>query len=636
MPSSYVYNDDISLLGFKRELQGYSLELFRADFIAAFSVALLTVPQAMAYALLAGLPLTAGIFAAIYSSILASIFGSSRHLIVGPSNTIAILVQTGTAEILYTYYRDVTGLERDAAAIMILTQLSMLVGIVQILAAGCKLGRLTQFVSHSVIIAYIAGTAIAVFVNQLFTFLGVSSMPAGHSIYEKGVYLATNLGQVHFPTALVGVLSLVPLIILKKINKNFPAALLSLAFAAVFVFILSNNVFENFLPENLIPENIIPEGRVQQYFQNVKLVGDTGSLYDLVPYLAFPHFNMSLMNSMLPFAFAVALLNIMETCSIAKTLAANSGQRLSVNQEIFGIGLGNLLSSFISAMPVSGSPSRSSLNYSLGAKTRVAAILNASIVALFVLSFNNFIMLIPLAALSALLLYTSVNIVQRRQFFLCVKSTNSDAFVLWTTLFSCIFLSLDVAFYIGVVLSITLYLKKASIPQLVEYDIDESGELQNLDLAQAHEHRAIRLIKVEGELFFGAADLFQTTLKAIAEDDTSTRVIILQLKNARDIDATVCLALHHLDVYLKSSSRYLIACGMTQQIWDVLSDSGLVEQIGKENLFIFDERHPHQHMSKALKRAKFLAAIPTIAASSETLIEKPVVSSSPKTAASKT
>lgn len=599
MHNAHAYNDDISLLSFKKELLGYSWEFFRQDLIAAFSVALLTVPQAMAYALLAGLPLTAGIFAAIYSSILAAIFGSSRHLIVGPSNSIAILIQTGTAEILFTYYRDVEGAEREVAALMILTQLSMLVGIVQILAAGCKLGRLTQFVSHSVVIAYIAGTAIAVFVNQLFTFLGVSSMPAGHSIYEKGVFLAMNLEQVHWPTAAIGILSLLLLIVLKKINKNFPAPVISLVLAAIIVHMFSNYPFQG----------VLTEISQQEQWENVLVVGDTGSLYDLVPHLSFPHFDMGLLNSLLPFAFAVALLNIMETTSIAKTLAANSGQRLSVNQEIFGIGLGNMLSSFISALPVSGSPSRSSLNYALGAQTRVAAILNASIVAFLIYSFNYMIMHIPLAALSALLLYTSLNIVQPRQFFLCLKSTSSDAFVLWTTLLSCIFLSLDVAFYIGVIISITLYLKKASIPQLVEYDIDDSGELQNLNFAQASEHRTIRVIKVEGELFFGAADLFQTTLKAIAEDDTSTRVIILQLKNARDIDATVCLALHHLHGYLKGSGRYLVACGMTQQIWDVLSDSGLVEQIGKENLFIFDERHPHQHMLKALKRARQLATI---------------------------
>ena len=312
------------------------------------------------------------------------------------------------------------------------------------------------------------------------------------------------------------------------------------------------------------------------------------------------------MNHLLPVAFAIALLNVMETMSIAKTIAASSGQRLSTNQEIFGIGIGNLLSSLITAMPVSGSPCRTTLNSTVGGQTRVAGILTAVFVGFFVYVFGFLITSIPLAALSALLLVTAASIVQPQQFLMCSKATNADAFVLWTTLCSCIFFSLDVAFYIGVVVSIILYLKKSASPQLVEYDIDEEGELQNLEEGRPCGQKAVRVIKVEGELFFGAADLFQTTLKTIAEDDTSARVIILQLKNARDIDATVCLALHHLHEYLRNSGRFLVACGMTHQIWEVMSDSGMVEEIGKENLFVFDERHPHLHMLKAYHRAKVL------------------------------
>lgn len=598
MPTHHANVDDISLLSLKRDIEGYSSDLFYKDLTAAVTIALLTVPQAMACALLAGLPLTAGLFAAIYSSIIAAIFGSSRHLMVGPSNAIAILLQACTAEVLFTYYRGVEGLERDVAAIQILTQLCMLVGIVQMLAAGCKLGRLTQFVSHSVIVAFITGTAIAVIVNQLFTFIGIPNTGGGDSLYDKAFYLVTHLHEIHWPTTLIGCGSFFLLIILKRLDKRIPAPLIVLVLAAFIVHLLSSDFFGS----------VVTEGEQQKYWRDILVVGDTGNLNEILPAFAFPPFDIGLLNHLLPFAFAIALLNIMETISVAKTLAASSGQRLSVNQEIFGIGIANLVSSFISAMPVSGSASRSCLSYSLGAQTRMAAILNSVIVAVIMFVFSFLVMHVPLAALSALLLVTSATIINPRQFFLCLKATNSDAFVLWITLLACVFLSLDIALYVGIVISITLYLKKAAIPQLVEYDIDDSGELQNLDYSKVHEHRAIRFIKVEGELFFGAADLFQTTLKTITEDDTSTKVIILQLKNARDIDATVCLALQHLHGYLKGSGRHLIACGMTQQTWDVLSDSGLIQQMGKENLFIFDERHPHLHMLKALKKARQLVS----------------------------
>lgn len=590
--------DDISLLSFKKDLIGYSLGAFRQDIMAAISVALLTVPQAMAYALLAGLPLSCGLFAAIYSSMIAAFFGSSRHLIVGPSNAIAILVQSGTSEILFTYYRGVHGSELEVVALQVLTQLTLLIGFIQIVAAACKLGRLTQFVSHSVVVGYIVGAAIAVIVNQLFTFLGVENLSGDHSLYEKAAYLLTHVREINWPTALVGVSSLTLLIVFKRMDRRIPAPVITLAIASVAVSLLNYPFFGG----------VETEAGNETLWQQVSLVRDTGSFQEVFPRFEFPFFDTGIMNQMLPFAFAVALVSVMETSSVAKSIAANSGQRLSMNQEIFGIGMGNFLSSFIVAMPVAGSPSRSGLNYASGAQTRVSAILNALFVMTILYSFSFLIMHIPLAALSALLLVTAVSVVNTRQFFLCNKATNSDAFVLWVTLLSCMFFSLDIAFFIGIAISITLYLKKAAIPQLVEFDIDESGELMKLDFIQSLEHKTIRVIKVEGELFFGAADLFQTTLKTIAEDDTSTRVIILQLKNARDIDATVCLALQQLCDYLNSSKRHLIACGMTQQIWDVLSDSGMVEQIGKENLFIFDERFPHQHMTKAMHRARELVA----------------------------
>ena len=329
-------------------------------------------------------------------------------------------------------------------------------------------------------------------------------------------------------------------------------------------------------------------------------------MLDFLPKLSFPYFDTGIMNELLPVAFALALLSVMEATSVAKSIAANSGQRLSINQEIFGVALGNLVSAFIGAMPISGSAARSALNFTSGAQTRFSAILNAVISGILVFTCWNLIVHVPLAALAALLLYSAANIVNAKQFFLCLKATSADAFVLWMTLLSCIFFSLDIAFYIGVVLSIILYLKKAAIPQLVEYDIDDEGELVNLTFCRVQEHKPIRVIKVEGELFFGAADLFQTTLKSFAEDDTSTKVIILQLKNTRDMDATVCLALQQLHDYLQNSGRQLLCCGITAPIWEVLSHSGVVELIGKENVFLFDERYPQQHMQKAIQRAKQL------------------------------
>lgn len=598
MSHSHTHQDEISLNSFKKDFERYSWNAFCSDLIAGLSVAMLTVPQALAYSLVAGLPVLTGIYASIFSAIIVAFFGSSRHLIVGPSNAIAILVQGGISSILFTYYRDVTGPEKEELVLQILSQLVLLVGFIQIVAAFLKLGRLTHFVSHTVIVGYISGVALALVINQLFPLLGMSVPTNVSSLYERSFYILTHLPAMHWPTALIGVTCFLFLVGLKRIDRKMPAGAIMLAIVAIVAYFLG--YFFNYFEAN--GYQFLDWSKIASLAQDIAVVGDTRG-EGFIPQWDWPYFNPGIMNNLLPVAFAIALLSVMEASSTAKSIAASSGQHLSTNQEIFALGMGNFFSAFIGAMPVSGSPSRSTLNYENGAKTRLAAIFNSLFVCLIVFAFGFLIHHIPVTAFAALLIVSAANIVNFKQLFLCLKATRSDAFVLLLTLLACLFLSLDIAFYIGVAMSITLYLKKAAIPQLVEFTVDEAGILHSIDHTQLHEPRKIRFIKVEGELFFGAADLFQSTLKAITEDDTTTRVIILQLKNARDIDATACLALQQLYDYLKSSGRHLIGCGITHQIWDVLSDSGMVELIGKNNLFIFDERHPQLSVQKAFLRA---------------------------------
>lgn len=602
--TDFQHKEEISLLDLQSDLKGYSWNIFRQDVMAGLTVALLTLPQAIAYALLAGLPLSCGLFAAIYSSIIAALFGSSRQLIVGPSNAIAILIQSGTAGIIYTYYRDLGGADRDLVAVEILTQLTFIVAVVQIIAAWCRLGTLTQFVSHSVVVGYMTGTALAVVVNQLYTLLGIPTMPEVGSLYENAVYLFSHLHHLQWMTAFLGLASVAMLYILKHIHTKIPAAVITFVVASCVIELFGFSSYSgSSLVADLFHHNDL-------HLPNILVLGDTGEVYDVAPEFTIPFINMRVMDGVIPVAFAIALLSVMESTAVAKSIAAHTGQHLSTNQEIFGIGLGNLVSSITGAMPVSGSPSRSGLNYHSGGQTRFAAIFNAIFVAFFVVVFGFLVTRIPLTTLSALVLVTAIGIVNTKHLLFCLRSTPSDAFVLWSTLLSCLFFSLDMAFYIGVALSIILYLKKAALPRLAEYDIDDCGKLKDMDPASTHEHRDIRIIKVEGELFFGAADLFQTSLKATAEDDSSTKVIVLQLKNARDVDATTCFALQQFHDYLNSRGKYLIACGMTAPVWEVFKSSGIVDVIGEEHLFSFDAQNPDNHMQKALQKAKELAAQP--------------------------
>lgn len=588
--------DDISFDSLYEDVKGYSWNTFKNDLLAGVSVTLVSLPQAMAFALVAGLPLSCGILASIFGTCIAALFGSSRHLVVGPTNAGAILVQYATSEIMYTFYRDVVGAEREMIAIQILTQLVLLVALFQMAAATMRLGRLVQFVSHSVVVGYLVGTASAVVITQLYVFLGLPAYSGFHSLFDRFIHIFTSIGEIHWATAFVGLGSLMIYFVVTKVNKQIPAAVFVLVLASIAVHFLGLSNSSDF---SLL-------AWVKEASGHVHLVGDEGEIQDVIMNFTLPAFNSQITSYMIPVAFAIALIGIIETSLIAKNMATSSGQRFSVNQEILGLGLGNLFSSFIGALPSSGSPTRSALIYHNGGQTRFAGIISGLGVGIAVLMFGSIISLTPMAALSALLLITAFRIVNSSQFLLCLKATYSDAFVLVATFLSCMFFTLDVAFYVGIGLSITFYLNKAAEPNFFECTYDESGRLGSVNSAWKRERKEIRVINVQGELFFGAADIFQLTLKSIAQDDDSTHVIILRLKNARDIDATACLALQQLFEYLRSSGRHLIACGLSHASWQVLCDSGVVEKIGKENLFILDEAHPRLTLQKALARASEL------------------------------
>lgn len=603
-----IASDDISLNYWKKEFYDYSWSHFYNDLMSGFSVSMLTVPQAIAYALLAGLPVSSGLYAAIFSSLIVSLFCSSKHLLVGPSNSISILLQTGINEIIFNYYRDVPAAQKEMLVLAILTQFMLLVGLIQLLASGLKLGRLTHFVSQSVILGYFSGVTVGLFISQLFVFFAIPTPTVATSLIERAFYVIRHLFEINLPTTILGCACLITLFFYKRMSRKIPAGAMMLLTFALFTYV-ADYFFYYFGSYKI---GWIDFQKMETLFRQISLLGETSSS-NLLPILSLPYFDTTIMNHLLPIAFAVSLLSIVETISTSKAVAANSGQRLSTNQEIFGLGLGNFFSAFTSAMPVSGSISRSSMNYHNGGKTRLAGVFNVISVMFMVAVFGFLVGRIPNVAFAALLITASFNIVNFKQLIICLKATRSDASVFLITFVSCLCFSFDIAFYIGIIISISLYLKKAAVPQLVEFTVDDDGTFHRVDHHMnfndpKNKKRAIRFIKVEGELFFGAADLFQATLKAFAEDDDQTKVLILQLKNARDLDATACFALQQLHEYLKNSNRHLIACGVTHQTWDVLSDSGMIELIGKSNLFIFDERHPSRSVQKAFLRANFLIA----------------------------
>jgi SulP family sulfate permease len=343
---------------------------------------------------------------------------------------------------------------------------------------------------------------------------------------------------------------------------------------------------------------------------------------DLMPHL--PHllregiFND--ISALLGVAVAIAFLASLENTLMAKGLASRSGDHSDVNQDMFSVGMANIASAIAGGMPASGSLTRSTLNFESGARTRFASVFSglysfgfAVLIAASVGWGIPLIDYVPKAALAALIIALSFSLFNIRHIRICLRSTRDDALVLIITFVSTLVAPLYVAIFIGVAVSISLFLRKASRPYLVEYEFNDEGELRQMGEKRKRPIPAISIVHVEGDLFFGAAELFRTQIQRTVSDP-AIQVIILRLKNARHLDATSVLALEDLIRFMRDKGLHLIVSGAPREVYRVLKKSGVLltlqegcdRKAGESNLFLTNPRNPNLSTRGALKRAQQL------------------------------
>jgi len=573
----------ISFAPFKSELLGYNFASMRSDMFAALAVALLTIPQSIAYSLLAGLPPMAGLLSAIFGTIFTASFGSSRILISGPSTGVAILIQTSIADVLGTHYETVTGAAREALTLQLLTQIVTIVALIQIASAFFNVSKLLQFVSRSVMLGYFAGITVAITVTQLFYLFGISSPTGDDPILYKGAMFFSHLLETNWATLLIGIISFGVLTFFRRKLKNWPDALFTLIVACLFTY--GFNYFDL--------------GPKVMTLQNLQFTEQ------LLPQTTLPMIDLKGINKIFPAAVAIAFLAILEVFGLTRNFASRTGQRVQVNQDVFGVGIGNLVLSFFSgAMPCSGSVTRTALNFRMLAKTRFAAIFSGLFTAIIIYFCWPLVQLIPITGLAALLIATVPTLTNWQEVKLSFRATREDAWVFLITFISCLIFSLDIAFFIGISLSIATFLKKSAEPHLVEYAFNSKGRLIVIS-PQTDVHRKVRIIGIGGELYFASADFFQNAMISIV-DDPNVQAVVLRLNNVYHMDASMCLAIIRFYESLKATKRYFLISGLTEEVWNVFHRAGLVKQIGLENLYFTDESNPQFSTWKACLHAQEL------------------------------
>jgi SulP family sulfate permease len=573
----------VSFFPFIQEIRDYSFRIFRFDFMAALAVALLTIPQSIAYSILAGLPPIAGVFSAIFGTLFTASFGSSKQLVSGPSTGVAILIQTAISDVLYSNYGMVSGAAREVLVLQLLTQIVFIIGLIQVGSAFLNVRKLLRFVSRSVMLGYFTGIIVAITINQLYYLFGIPSPEGETQIYSKVLYFISHIFELNQMALLVGFVSFGILLFFRRRLKNWPDAL--------FTLILTSALCFGF--------------RYWSIGTPVMTLGDLHFTENLIPQFILPFLDLKALNKIFPAAAAIAFLSILEVFSLSRTFASRTGQKEQVNQDVFGVGVGNFFLSFISsAMPCSGSATRSALNFRMNAQTRFAAIFSGILTALIFYFCWPLLQQIPLSALAALLIATVPTLTNWQELKLSFKATREDAWVFILTFLSCLIFRLDIAFFIGISISLATYLKKSSEPQLVEYAFNPKGRLMAVS-PHADAHRMIRIIGIGGELYFAAADFFQSAMAPVAEDP-NVRAIVLRLNNVHHMDASMCLAIIRLKETLTAKGCHFLISGLTEEVWRVFHRAGIVKQIGLDNLYFTDESNPQFSTWKACLHAQEL------------------------------
>ncbi len=569
----------VRLFPLARTLRGYRAGAARHDLIAGLTVALFTIPQAMAYAIIAGIPPAAGIFGAAVASILGAAFGSSEFLVNGPTNALSVMLAATAA------------LMTRSDRIVVLT---LMIGAVQLAAAALRLGRFTRLVSQPVLTGFTAGAGVYIAVNQLPPLLGLSRATlvtslGGWSPPHDAVFdlarTAMSLGHLNPAAILVGIGTLALIRALQKVGRRLPAP---------FIAIVTVSIAAHYLG---LGDAARGEGKL-------RLLQDIAPLTHRLPAFAWPRFVAADFTELAAPAITIGLLGLIEAIAIGKHLAAKAGHTFDVSQQIVGEAACNLGAALVGGFASSGSFTRSTVNHEAGAVTRLSCIFSGFAVIAIMLLAAPAANHIPLAALAGTLVHVGIKLVDVSKLKQAMATTTADRIALLATLVAVLLLEdLSHALLAGVAVSIAQALGRAEGFELIHLRETADGHLVEAPLVAPYTDEVL-VVDLQGELFFAAADVLELRLREILAG--GARFIVLRVRQAYNLDATCAQALGNVARHARARGGALILSGVRDGMYGTLERAGILDAIGAESVFrIADE--PMRATRDALARARSLA-----------------------------
>lgn len=561
----------------RHELATYTAEKGRGDLRAGGNLALLDFPQAIVYAMVAGLPIEHGILCAAIAGLVGPLFSGTRFIVMGPTNATAVLLFGIFLGLGY-------GPEQRVASLPVLVGLS---GTFLAFGALLRVANLLQYISRSVVTGYISAAAVYIVVNQLRVVLGIRfDVPEGGTFFDVIALTVRHLPETHVSAAVVAAVTGLGYWLFVRRAPKVPPVVGTIISVSVLA-VVADFVFARAGLGRFLGERVAVMGGVDLRGWGF---APPAPDYGMVSQLAGP-------------AMVLAFLCVLEGTSIGKSLAARGGGRLNANQAMLGMGMANLACAWGRAMPASGSLTRSQLCFDSQGRTPVASMVSGALCVVGAVLVGPLLRFVPKPTLAILVIFIGFSLIDRHVIRVVMRSTKSDATVFLATFISALLVRLDFAIILGALISIVLFLKKVSTPELVEYSFNEQGNLYEIEGAGKRPNPKISIVHVEGELFFGASELFRDQARRVCEDP-NLKVIILRMRNAYRLDATSVLALEELIRYMRETDRALIISGARKDVYKVVRNSGLLDVLGRENFFMGAPENPNVATRNALKRAQ--------------------------------
>ncbi len=523
----------------------------RADLLSGLTGALIVLPQGVAFATIAGLPPQYGLYAAMVPAVVAAMFGSSWHLVTGPTTAISI-----------TVFASISPLAEPGTAefVRLALTLTFLTGLYQLVLGVARLGVLVNFISHTVIIGFTAGAAVLIAASQAKNVVGID-LERGLPVHEVALGLVRGVDDINPWVTTVALATLAASIGLRALLPRL-AMILALVIGGVVAAVVNRLVGAEAAD-----------------------IPTVGALDAGVPPLSSPDFSFDALSTLAFPALIVTMLGLTEAVSIARSISVKSEQRIDGNQEFIGQGLANLGGSFFSAYAASGSFNRSGVNYSSGARTPLAAVFASAFLLLVLLAVSDLAAYLPTAAMAAVLLVVAWGLVDRHHIASIVRTSRAETVVLAVTFVGTL-VDLERGIFLGIIASLMVYLSRTSRPTMVEMVPDPDPDSYFFVPADdAPLCPQLGIIRLQGSIFFGAVNHVQGQLHRVDAEDPRRRHLLIAATTVNFVDVAGAEMLAQEALRRRRIGGGLYFYRAQEPVRELLEHEDYVAAIGRENLF---------------------------------------------------